>query len=220
MNTLRRILCFSLFVPIFMLIGCAALMPSGSQQSYITAPRWNSYDQFAESSAKIILGQTTLAQMKESGFDPKVLPNTEVIKDVRLTLLPRKSDSVELLPKEAQACYRNFMKCVGFAFIVERVDTRGEGSVALRVVNIKKKDIMTGWQAKFDVYVLARKYIEDGFIDGTLNGEDQIVVFMLLGGKPNIQQVNFKNTPLGPLDTVIGAGKRMSPVGVPDFNTD
>lgn len=218
MNTFRRISFFAVFMPFFVLAGCATMLPSGSERSYISAPRWSNYDEFAGDTKKLVLYSTTLEEMKTIGFHPDLVPNTKIIKDVRIHLLPRQNDSIELLPPGGRVCYLNFTECRGFSFNIKKIDTRGVGSVWLRVIKIKKEDITTGWKGDFEIFALPRKYLDADAMGAF--GDELVVVFMKLGGLPNIQEVVVKKTPLGPLDIAIGAGRKMSPVSPPDMETE
>lgn len=215
---IRRISFFAAFMPIFMLVGCATLQPSGSERSSVSAPKWANYEEFARDTKLIVLYQTTLDELKNIGFHPNLVPNTKIIKDVRIHLLPRQNDVVDLLPPGGKACYLNFTECPGFSFNVKKIDIQGVGSTWLRVIKIQKEDITTGWKGEFEVFVLPRKYLDANAIGAS--GEELVVAFMKLGGMPNIQEVVVKKTPLGPLDIAIGAGRKMAPVSPPEMETD
>lgn len=229
MNTSRRSLFFALFMAFFVLAGCATVLPSGSQQSSIHVLPWKNYDEFSQNTEKVVAFKTTLDDLKKSGFNPKSIPNTEFLnkEKVRQKLLPRQNDSVDSLPPGAKECYTNFSECPGYAFRVQKINIRGVGSAWLRVIRVKKEDETTGWKGTVDFYLLPRKYIpsiylpmDDGVAEGEARGEEAVVVFMSVGGTPNIQELVIKKTPLGPLDIAIGAGRKMSPVSPPDMETE
>lgn len=214
-----------LFAFLFIVVGCASLQPSGSHVSSIGTPLWNNYEEFSAKVGEIKMYETTFEKLQEIGFDPKLIPNAEVVKDVRIGLLPRKFDSLETLPPGAQLCYKKFLECKGYSFTVEVLEVRGEGSVMLRLFNMRRKDITSGWRGQFDVYVLPRKFIDElivpeSVVEGSLLKDDMVVAFMLLGGVPNIQQVIVKKTPLGFVDPITGIGRKLSPAGAPNFNTE
>lgn len=213
------------FCFLFLIAGCASLQPSGSHVSSIGKPPWNNYEEFSGNIGKIVLYKTTFDDLKAIGFNPVLIPNTEVIKDVRMGLLPRRFDSIDTLPIGARVCYKYFLECKGYSFTVDVLDVHGEGSVILRLLNMKRIDITTGWRGALDVYVLPRKLfprelMEKLVVQGVDQEDDMIVAFMLLGGVPNIQQVIIKKTPLGFVDPITGVGKKLSPAGAPNFNTE
>lgn len=231
MNTFRRMSFFAVFMPFFVLTGCATVLPSGSQQSSIHALPWKNYDEFSENTEKVVAFKTTFDNLKKIGFNPdrNGIPNTEVLnkEKVRQKLLPRQNDSVDSLPPGAKECYINFSVCPGYAFSAKKVNTRGIGSAWLRVIRVKKEDETTGWKGTVDFYLLPRKYIPSAYLPaddmvagGEARGEEAVVVFMSVGGIPNIQELVVKKTPLGPLDIAIGAGRKMAPVSPPDMETE
>lgn len=214
-----------IFCSLFVITGCASLQPSGSHMSSIEKLPWNNYEEFSTKVGQIEMYITTFEKLRNMGFDPKLIPNAEVIKDVRVGLLPRKFDSLETLPMGAQMCYKKFLECRGYSFAVEVLEVRGEGSVILRLFNMRRKDVTSGWRGQLDVYVLPRKFIDELIVPESVVKEDSlkddmVVAFMLLGGIPNIQQVTVKKNPLGFVDPITGVGKKISPAGAPNFNTE
>lgn len=215
----------TVFLPILLLVlatGCAInskLQPSTYQRSMDKGLPWLSYEEAANAAQKIEIGQTTLEDLKKLGLDPFSLPNTEKILDVRTGLLPRLQDTMDTLPPEAQVCYRQFVKCEGYKLNVEIINSDGRGSVVLRAVNIKKEDLTTGWRFKLDLYVLPRKYLETLSPNDPL-AEDKVVVLMLVGGIPVVQNVDIRINPLGFLGPTIGVGSKFSPVPIPNLKTE
>jgi hypothetical protein len=218
---MRKTAFFAPILSVILLAGCATLQPSVSKKSAVGDLPWDSYDKFVSDAKKIVLYETTLQELIALGFDPK-LPNAKKIKDVRTKLLPRPFDSVETLRPGARECYQNFTECPGYTFPVEKVFSQGRGSVILRLINVKKEDVVTGWEADLDIYLLARKYIAYKYdVPLTEQFENELVViFMLDSGIPNIQQVIVEKSPLGFIDPLTGMGKKVSPYGSPNFNTD
>jgi hypothetical protein len=213
----HRALIFPFFALFF--IGCASLQPSSSRQSAIGSLPWSNFKEANDEAQKIIIGKTTINDLKKLNFDPDLLPNTERILDVRKELLPNTSDTVEMLPPEAKICYLKFVQCEGYKFSVEVIEVKGRGNIALRVIHVRKEDVTTGWELKLNVYLIPRKFLENMAEDDPRKDE-KVVAFWLIGGKPNIQEISIKINPLGFFDSISDIGRTLSPVSAPRLDTE
>lgn len=214
MNTYRRVL----LLVVFLATGCASWQPSsGSRPTDVKLP-WNDYKETQAAVAKIQEGKTTLEQLKALGFDPITIPNTEKIVDVRNALLSTPTSTISELPELAQACYRNFTMCDGYNFTVRVVDKRGVGNTALRLAGVKKKVLTTGWWFSLKVFLVEGNKLGSQISSDLQN--QKVVVFWLFGGVGNVQSIDTEKRPLGPINTILGVGSKISPYPAPNLRTD
>lgn len=216
MRQMHTFLAISLFA--VLVSGCASLQPTNYTRPSDTDLPWKSYEEAKSAAEKIEVGKTTLEGLKKLGFDPAKIPMTEKILDVRKELLPNPSSTIEELPKIAQVCYRKGTKCPGYKFDVVVTNDKGTGNTFLRLVNMKKETLTTGWNFKLQVYLLAREDFEEIVADDP-RAKDIVVVFYLDGGTPKIQNVSTYTNKLGWVETVIGIGGKFAGVPTPSLST-
>lgn len=206
------------FTSIF-LLACSSWNPSVNIQPTDTKLPWSDYEQVKTTTEKIVMGETTYEDMLAMGLNPYLIPNTTKMIDVRPELLPNNSSRVEDLPDYAQICYRKAAKCVGYKFNLRPIMTKGNGSLFLRWLRIKKKDITTGWGVKFDVYLLPREEFQVLSSDDPKRKE-MVVIFGLFGGEPNIYNVVTRSNPLGFFGSFVGSVRNYGGYPAPDLDVN
>lgn len=204
----------------FIIAGCASAMPSSHYRTAIGDLPWKSFEDADSRAKKIEIGKTTLAELKTLGFDFAKIPNIEIIEDVRIALLPRTTDTLESLPVEAQLCYRYFVECKGYIGTPGVTNTKGVGNIILRISNFKREDVTTGWQFKFHIFFLKRKYVDMVRTDENATGspDELVVVYVSTGGKPKIEEIRSHKNPLAPLEILFDSGRKISPYPIPALN--
>lgn len=218
-----------MFVGIFVLAvlnGCASLnninkslQPSSLEHASDGSLPWGNFDEAARAFNAIKPGESTFEDIKKVGFDPKKVPQTEYVIDVRTELLPNKNDSVDSLPPGAQACYRKMTLCKGYKFTGGRTEVKGVGNTFLRMVKMKSRIETNGWKFNAHVYLLPRKEIDPTVVHGDPGKKEELVtVFGLFGGVPNINSVKTTTTPLGPVEIIFSIGGSFTGVRIPSIN--
>jgi hypothetical protein len=164
--------------------GCSALLPSARQS---TRSPWKNYGDAQQAFAQIEPGQTSREQLYAMGFNPQTMPNITLMNylDVTRLFIPNESIGLGDLHPDLQACLQAKSRCHGYAINTGFVFRERYGNTLLDVFNFHRKTKTTGWQ--FQGWVILN------------NG---LVVYKLAGGKPNIEEVEDKRNPLGPLQDI------------------
>ncbi len=173
-----------LVIAMLMLAGCASLLPISNAE--VQTP-WNSYADAQMMFGKIIINQTTAADLKVLGLDAERTPNVVSLSqaDLMRRFANASAMDVNMLDQNLRACLHKLEKCV--AMEIEQTRTRRErvGNFWLDFLNFRRKTLTTGW--KFDAIVV----LEDG-----------LVVYKVWSGKPNIRELEDSHNPLGPFQGV------------------
>ncbi len=179
-------LVFILFTSAFLLSGCAALLPSGSE---VTKSKWGSYDEAKRAFDGVRVGETTEEQLRSMGFDSAKTPNIKILTflDVKKQFLVTASDKTEHLPKGVRECIESADACSGLEINIVRNDSKRYGNVFLDIFNFRRQTEQKGWE-----------------FEGLIVLRDGVVVYKLLGGKPMIEGDKDQKNPLGPLQSLDG----------------
>jgi hypothetical protein len=163
------------------LSGCAALLPASKKE---TVSDWGSYDQARKSLAAIDPYKTVRADLNASGLDPRVNPNITVLHYA--DVVQRFAAAALLKPEEMDQgirdCLRAGRRCSGYAITVKKLDRNRVGNFWLDSFRFKRETVTAGWG-----------------VDALLVFVDDLVVYELVGGQPNITEYEEERNPLGPL---------------------
>jgi len=178
---MRRILAALL---IAQLAACSALLPTARQT---TRSPWKSYEEARQAFAAIEPGQTSREALYTMGFNPQTTPNIALMNylDVTRLFIPNESIALADLHPDVQTCLQAKNRCHGYAINTGHVFRERYGNTLLDVFNFHRKTKTTGWQ--FQGWVILN------------NG---LVVYKLEAGKPNIEELEDKRNPLGPLQDI------------------
>src|SRR5687767_15469567 len=91
-------------------VGCRSVLPSENTHAQT---QWRSFEDARSSFDRIQPHETTLAQLKEYGYDPDKTPNLKILtySDVINRFLPNSSMRVEDLHESIQTCIREKDAC-------------------------------------------------------------------------------------------------------------
>jgi hypothetical protein len=164
-----------------LLTGCGSLLPYSTQQ--VKTP-WATYSDAQALYDKIIPTKTSLADLKNLGFDPIQTTTVAVLNhaDLLRRLVGTGSFDIGLLDEGLRACLATKSTC--FAYEIEQTytDKKRIGNFWLDFLNFDKQNDITGWQ--FDAIIV----LNEG-----------VVIYKQWTGKPNIHQSERERNPLGPL---------------------
>ena len=195
------------------LVGCSNMMP----RTNLTTSKplgFENYDEVQNKASKIVPHVTTEKDLKDLGFDAEVVPNTQIIREPKRTLL-RDGERVETLPEAAQLCVIEGERCKGYRFYLHEEDTEGEGNLLLRLVRIKVIDVTTGWEAILYVYLIPSFNARPVPLH-QLRDDEWVVVYVVgPEGTPNIDEKKTRTNLLGPFQTL----DQVFP-GLPNANTN
>ena len=180
---------FSALAVLVWATGCAALHPSGQRSAKTVWP------DFAAAKAafdRIEPGQTSIAELRELGFDPYVNPNVRILNylDIQSRFLPNQSIRLEDLPAPVRHSLDEKEKSLAYELDLSVLNTQRYGNIALDMLAFNRKTRETGWN--FKALIL-------------LNHDK--VLYKLWSGQPNLDRVEQKKQPLGPFQELDGAAR-------------
>ncbi|MEJ2201458.1 MAG: hypothetical protein P8X63_10675 [Desulfuromonadaceae bacterium] len=173
-----------LFTTIF-LCGCSSSSLLPSNRETVRSP-WPDYAAAKRAYDQIKPYQTTYDEIKHLGFDPYTTPNIEVLNylDVMRRFMPNQGIKKEDLDLGIQQCLEAKTECRAFEIIVENTQNDRYGNPVLDIFNFRRKTKTSGWGFKALVVM-----------------NNNLAIYKLWSGKPNIDYTNDKKNPLGPLQS-------------------
>lgn len=173
-----------IFLLLLILSGCSSLLP---RVETTTESPWQSFEDAQLAFDNIIPGESTITNLKELGFDPFVSPNVTLINYLELIqrFIPNSSIEQKDLPESVRLCLAAKEACYGYLIEPSRIDSRRYGNALLDVLNFKKKTRITGW--RFNALLVLK---------------NDLVMYKLSAGEPNVLKFEKKSNPLGPLQDV------------------
>ncbi|MBI3283338.1 MAG: hypothetical protein HYZ65_00595 [Burkholderiales bacterium] len=163
------------------LSGCSALLPSGRQED---RRPWASYQQAQQTFADIKTGVTTLKDLQQLGLIPDTTPNITLLNHVDLGRRLGTTAGIDLriLPPELQLCLASHTHCYAMEIEEKHLERNRYGGFWSDFLNFERKVQVYGWQ--FNALIIL---------------QNDLVVYKLWSGKPNIEQQEQERSPLGPL---------------------
>jgi hypothetical protein len=161
--------------------GCKALFSSSSQRSRTP---WQNFDEAQAAYDKVVPHQTTVVELKSMGFDPLTTPNVKILTylDIIQRFLPNNSITLEDLQPDVRACIESKDCCHAYEMDLDLTDSKRYGNLVLDVFGFNRKTKTSGWTFKALIIV-----------------KDDIVAYKLRSGEPNVDRLEEKTKPLGPL---------------------
>jgi hypothetical protein len=167
--------------------GCKSLFVSSSQRARTP---WQNFDDAESAFDKIVPHKTTVAELKGMGFDPLITPNIRILTylDLIQRFIPNASIRMEDLQPDVKMCIESKDCCHAYEMELDMTDNKRFGNLALDVFGFKRNTKTTGWRYKALVIV-----------------KDDVVAYKLRSGEPNVDRVEKKSKPLGPLQELDNA---------------
>ena len=169
--------------------GCKNLFPNNQST---TLSRWKNWNDVNVAFEKIAPHQTTVEDLRSLGFDPKVSPNIKILTYVEIvqTFMPNPAIRLHDLPDGVLEYLET--KTNTCAYLVELEDIRDirHGNLFLDVLGFKRMTHESGWRFK-----------------GLILIKDDVVIYKLSSGEPQVSREENKIKPLGPfqeLDDSVG----------------
>ena len=180
---LNLLLRLTIILPFMLQLGCTALLPRGRT---IAESPWLKYVDAKGAFDSIVVGKTTVENLKELGFDIKDSPNLKILNylDIAATV---QAIPIQELDPGLQACLRARADCRAYVFEPKRTYTQRIGNFWLDVFNFRRKTHETGWRFKALIVFV-----------------NHHVAYKLSSGDPQIDQLQDQITPLGPFQGPIG----------------
>ncbi|WP_353570080.1 hypothetical protein [Candidatus Albibeggiatoa sp. nov. BB20] len=164
--------------------GCAGLLPEIKKT---TKSPWKTFGEAKKSFDLIVPEKTTKEELKLLGFDPFETPNVKLITylDVLERFVPNQAVQLQHLHPQIRACLEAKGACHGYEVKPSNLQSKRYGNAVLDLLNFRRKTITSGW--RFDAIIV-------------LN--EEVVIYKLWGGEPNVLEFEDKKNPLGPLQDI------------------
>ncbi len=171
----------SIVIACLLLAGCAALLPSARLG---TPTPWGSYADAEAMFAKVVPNQTRLTGLKALQIDPVVTPNLSLLNhaDLLRRFATGLALTADVLDDGLRACLLLRARCSALEIEQTHTDRRRVGNFWLDILNFRRTVDVTGW--RFNALIVL---------------QDDLVVYKLWSGKPNIRDAEEVRNPLGPL---------------------
>ena len=124
------------------------------------------------------------SELKSLGFDPFTTPNVKVLTylDLIQRFIPNASITMDSLQPDVRACIESKDCCHAYELDLDMTDNNRFGNLALDIFGFNRKTKTTGWTFKALVIL-----------------KDDVVSYKLRSGEPNVDRLERKTKPLGPL---------------------
>ena len=161
--------------------GCRSLLPSE-----VKRPRtpWQNFEEAQAAFDRIVPHKTTVDDLKGLGFDPATTPNVKVLTylDLINRFIPNNSITLKDLQPDVRACIESKDCCHAYEMDLDLTDNKRFGNLALDIFGFNRKTKTTGWTFKALIIV-----------------KDDVVAYKIRSGEPNVDRLEKKTKPLGPL---------------------
>jgi hypothetical protein len=164
--------------------GCAGLLPEA--KTAVAGP-WKSFEEARITFAQIIPYQTTRAELDAIGLNPIRNPNITLLNysDVIRRFVPPGGVDGYSLDPGVMDCIRVRTDCQGYELDQKTLRRDRYGNFWLDFFNFNRKTLTTGWE--FNAVWLVK---------------NEVVVYKLIGGKPQVREDESRRNPLGPLQGI------------------
>ncbi|NBV23465.1 MAG: hypothetical protein EBS05_16290 [Proteobacteria bacterium] len=141
---------------------------------------------------RIVPGQTTIAELRELGFDPYQNANVRVLNylDIQNRFLPTPSIRMEDLPAPVRQSLDAKEQSLAYELDLTVLNAQRYGNLVLDMLAFNRKTHETGWS--FKALIL-------------LNHDK--VLYKLWSGQPHLDRLEQKKQPLGPFQDLEGVAR-------------
>ncbi len=159
-------------------------MPSVSNTS---VSHWNKYEDIEKTYNKIINYKTTRDELHSYGFNPFDTANISILShlDIKRKFLVTSSVKLSDLDKGLAQCIKSENACTAYESTVKYTTSKRFGSVLLDLFGFRKYTREQGWSF-YSLIVL----------------NNDTVVYKVSNSKPQINNIEKKNNPLGPFQSM------------------
>jgi len=161
--------------------GCRGLFSSTSQRARTP---WQNFEEAQAAYDKVIPHKTTLTELKNLGFDPVSTPNVKILTylDLIQRFIPNASITLKDLQPDVRDCIESKDCCHAYEMELDLTNNKRYGNLALDIFGFDRRTKTTGWNFKALIIV-----------------KDEVVAYKIRSGEPNVDRVERRTKPLGPL---------------------
>ena len=173
-----------------LLCGCSAALPHGESR---VISRWSSFEEAKQAYDRITPYQTRRQELSALGFSPDAQPNVRILNHADLAerfMLAWAGHEADA-PQGLRECQQRCSVCFGYEIEQRETQDRRYGSFLADFFNFRRKTEITGWE-----------------FEALLVLVDDLVVYKVWSGTPEIRRYKDKTNPLGPLQ---GIGPSITP---------
>ena len=165
---------------VMMSTGCKAFLPREDDRP---KNAWTNFYDAQRAFDQIAPHQTSLQDLHQMGFDHGKTPNLKILTYLEIIerFIPNNSISLEDLDPDVRNCIESKDCCQAYELDLNILHKQRFGNVFLDIFGFKKSTQITGWNFKALVLI-----------------KDELVIYKLRSGQPNIDRVQKKVQPLGP----------------------
>ena len=163
--------------------GCSALLPRSRAEDI--SP-FQSYDAAREALESVVPYRTTLEDLKTLGFDVQASANVQQVPYPQwVAVLAHPNVPLDRADVGIRDCVAAEQACQSYIFRFGNLEQERRGSFVADFLNFRRITLTHGW--RFEGVMLVR---------------DGVVLFRNHGGQPNIELIEDRRNPLGPLQNV------------------
>jgi hypothetical protein len=151
-----------------------------------TESPWRTFDEAKTTLDTVVPYKSTRNDLHTLCLDPFHNNNIEILNylDLVKLFMPNSSFRKEDLDEGVKKCLEVQENCYGYRIALSNMKSKRYGNVFLDLFNFKRKSHKTGW--KFKALLIL---------------QEDLVVYKISGGTPNINRYEYKKNPLGPLQS-------------------
>ncbi|HZI33900.1 MAG TPA: hypothetical protein VFF11_16295, partial [Candidatus Binatia bacterium] len=146
--------------------------------------RWKDYNDVEGAFKTIVPYHTTVENLQTLGFDPKVSPNVKILNyvDIIQIFMPNPGIQMKDLAPAVRDCIEARENSRAYQVELHDIVDQRHGNLFLDIFSFKRKTHESGWRFK-----------------GLILIKDNLVVYKLASGEPQVSNESKKVKPLGPL---------------------
>jgi hypothetical protein len=166
------------------LAGCSSLLPDSKTR---VEGLWGNFQEAEAMFESIEPYRTTLADLKAMKLDVSKSPNITRLNysDVMRRFVPPAAVDGYKLEKGVADCLAASSACRGYEINQRFIDRKRYGNVLADILNFRRLTRTDGWS--FSAVLLVK---------------DELVIYKITGGQPNLSEQERKSNPLGPLQSI------------------
>jgi hypothetical protein len=172
---------------LFLTCGCKSLFPTSRET---TESRWHSYAEVRAVFDQVTPNVTTTNDLRELGLDPNSSPNMKVLNyvDIIQRFIPTPSISMSDLDPPVRACIDAKQQSYAYELTLSDLNSKRHGNLFLDVFGFKRQTNERGWS-----------------FHGLILLTNDVVVYKIASGEPEIVREEKRIRPLGPLQELDSA---------------
>ncbi len=169
-----------------MTTGCQSLFINNRT---VTQSPWTNWDQVNIAFNRIVPNHTTVGELQGMGFDPRATPNIKIMPyvDIVPIFMPNPNIGLDDLPIGVRIYIEAKTNNCAYLMEIQNVQEKRHGNLFLDIFGFKRLTHDSGWRFK-----------------GLILIKDNVVVYTLSSGEPDISVDESKIRPLGPFQELDG----------------